>query len=399
MTDRHALLLDRAGEYADVTLANGRREYPRFFLMSLPGPMQLPARPKDLSPAFYGCYDWHSAVEMHWLLVRLLRLLPDAVPADQIRAVLDEHLTAEAIATEAAHIGEYGGGSRPYGWGWALTLTHELAAWDDPDARRWAAHMRPLADRFTNGFLSWLPKATYPVRQGSHGNSAFALHRTLGYARSLEDTALLDMITATALRWFGSDADYPGGWEPDGADFLSPALCEAVLMADLLPPAEFVPWLDRFLPALADERPASLFTPAVVSDDTDGQIAHLHGLNLSRAWCWRRLAEALPAHDPRIPPMHAAAERHAEPELDKAGGTDYMVEHWLACYAVLYLTLGLPLCGPCMLACESATWNGPSRSTPPPTPGRAEPGRTQIETQRSPVNELRGPACRVRWML
>jgi len=338
MADRHALLLGLAGEFARVTLTNVRREYPRDFRMALSRPMPLPSRPRELNPAFYGCYDWHSAVEMHWLLVRLLRVVPNAVPADEIRAVLDEHLTAHAIAAEAAHIAEYGGGSRPYGWSWALALTHELAGWDDRDGRRWAAHMRPLADLFTTRLVAWLPKATYPIRQGAHFNGAFGLHRALGYARSLADAALLDTITATARRWFGSDADYPGDWEPDGADFLSPALCEAVLMADLLPGGEFVPWLDRFLPALADERPAALFTPAVVSDDTDGQIAHLHGLNLSRAWCWRRLAETLPTGDPRVPPMHKAAERHAEPELGKASGTDYMVEHWLACYAVLYLT-------------------------------------------------------------
>jgi hypothetical protein len=338
MTDRRALLLDRADDFARVTLANVHREYPHILWMQLQEPTVLPSRPRELNPAFYGCYDWHSAVEMHWLLVRLLRVAPDAVPASEIRAALDEHLTADAIATEAAHIGKYGGGSRPYGWGWALALTHELASWDDPDARRWAAHMAPLADLFTTGFSAWLPKANYPIRQGAHYNGAFGLHRALGYARSLTDTTLLDTITAAARRWFGSDADYPGGWEPSGADFLSPALCEAVLMADLLTADEFIPWLGRFLPGLADEQPTALFTPAVVSDDSDGQIAHLHGLNLSRAWCWRRLAETLPADDPRVPPMYAAAERHAGPGLGKASGTDYMVEHWLACYAVLYLT-------------------------------------------------------------
>jgi hypothetical protein len=275
---------------------------------------------------------------MHWLLVRLLRVAPDAVPADEIRAVLDEHLTAAAIATEAATIGTYGGGSRPYGWSWALTLTHELATWDDPDAARWAASMRPLAELFTTKFQAWLPKATYPVRQGAHFNDAFGLQRSLAYARSRPDTGLLDTITDTALRWFGRDVDYPGDWEPDGADFLSPALCEAVLMADLLPAGEFRPWFDRFLPGITDGKPGSLLTPAIVSDDRDSQIAHLHGLNLSRAWCWRRLAESLPAGDPRVPVMLATASAHAEPELDHASGTDYMVEHWLACYAVLYLS-------------------------------------------------------------
>lgn len=338
MTDRHALLLARADEFARVTLTNVRREYPRDFRMSLDGPITLPSRPRDINPAFYGCFDWHSAVEMHWLLVRLLRTIPDAVPATEIRAVLDEHLAEDAIVIETATISTYGGGSRPYGWGWALTLTDELSTWDDPDALRWAANLRPLAEMFTERFLSWLPKATYPIRQGAHFNGAFGLQRCLAYARSLPDTALLDVITDTAMRWFGRDADYPGDWEPDGADFLSPALCEAVLMADLLPADEFRAWFDRFLPGLADGKPEQLLTPAIVSDDNDGQIAHLHGLNLSRAWCWRRLAARLPAGDPRVPIMLAAASAHAEPELDQASGTDYMVEHWLACYAVLYLS-------------------------------------------------------------
>ncbi|HEY3609662.1 MAG TPA: DUF2891 domain-containing protein [Pseudonocardiaceae bacterium] len=328
------LLLDRADEFARVTLTNVRREFPHDFRMVQRQPGGLPDRPSDLHPAFYGCFDWHSCVEMHWLLVRLLRVVPDAVPAAEIRAVLDAHLTKAALATEAETFRTHGGGSRPYGWSWALALTHELATWDDPDAQRWAAAMRPLADALTSAFLAWLPKATYPIRQGAHFNGAFGLSRALDYARWHPDRTLLDTITETALRWFGADTDYPGGWEPDGADFLSPALCEAELMANLLPSAEFVSWFDRFLPDI----PAALRTPAVISDDSDGQIAHLHGLNLSRAWCWRRLAESLPAGDPRVPIMLATASAHAEPELDQASGTDYMVEHWLACYAVLYLS-------------------------------------------------------------
>jgi hypothetical protein len=184
---------------------------------------------------------------------------------------------------------------------------------------------------FVEAFTHWLPRATYPIRQGAHANGAFGLSRSLGYARLRAadgDPALLDAITDAARRWYGTDTDYPGDWEPDGADFLSPALAEAELMVNLLPSADFGLWLERFLPGIADRKP----------DDTDGQIAHLHGLNLSRAWCWRRLAEALPAEDSRVAVMLAAAAEHGEPELDRASGTDYMVEHWLACYAVLYLT-------------------------------------------------------------
>jgi hypothetical protein len=339
--DQIDVLTERAAEFARTTLVNIRREFPNGVHWEMRQPGDFPQRPRDVHPAFYGCYDWHSCVEMHWLLVRLLRVVPDAVPAEEIRAALDEHLTATALATEATTFRARGGHSRPYGWAWALTLVHELATWDDPDARRWAANALPLADAFTEAFLRWLPRATYPIRQGAHFNGAFGLSRTLAYARwraAAGEQALLDAVAEAARRWFGTDVDYPAEWEPDGADFLSPALCEAELMANLLPAADFGPWLTRFLPGVEDGRPAALCTPAVVSDDTDGQIAHLHGLNLSRAWCWRRLAETLPADDPRVPVMLATAAAHAKPELDRVSGADYMVEHWLACYAVLYLT-------------------------------------------------------------
>lgn len=338
---RRELLLARADEFARVTLTNVRKEFPNDLRSVMREPGDFPNRPKDIHPAFYGCFDWHSCVEMHWLLVRLLRVAPDAVPGAEIRAVLDEHLTPENLATEAATFRARGGGSRPYGWSWALTLIHELATWDDPDARRWAANAEPLGDAFAEAFCRWLPRATYPIRQGAHFNGAFGLSRSLAYARLRADNgdpALRDAITDAAQRWFATDTDYPGDWEPDGADFLSPALTEAELMLNLLPANEFSLWLDRFLPDIADHKPVALFTPAIVSDDSDGQIAHLHGLNLSRAWCWRRLAESLPADDPRVPAMLDTAVAHAEPELNKTSGTDYMVEHWLACYAVLYLS-------------------------------------------------------------
>ena len=186
--------------------------------------------------------------------------------------------------------------------------------------------------------MGWLPKATYPIRVGVHANSSFALSRALPWARLQAATSLpepAEVIEQTASRWYGADTDYPGGWEPSGHDFLSPALAEAELMARLLPPDHFLPWLGAFLPGLAAGEPAALFTPAVVSDSSDGQIAHLHGLNLSRAWCWRRLAETLPADDPRVPVCAAAARTHAEASLPHVVADDYMVTHWLAAYAVL----------------------------------------------------------------
>ena len=335
---RRALLGQRAAEFAQVTVKNVRAEFPSDIRSVMRAPGDFPNRPRDLYPAFYGCFDWHSAVEMHWLLVRLLRVVPELVPGDEIRAVLREHLSAAALAGEAETFRTSGGRARPYGWGWALRLAHELSSWDDPEAQAFAANMTPLAEVIGAAFVRWLPRATYPIRQGAHQNSAFGLSLALPFARSAADGHLLAEITDAAFRWFLADTDYPGDWEPSGSDFLSPALTEAELMARLLPAGEFLAWFNGFLPGVAEDKPGALFTPAHVSDDTDGQIAHLHGLNLSRAWCWRRLAETLPADDPRAPRMLDAAIRHAEPELDAVSGGDYMVEHWLACYAVLYLT-------------------------------------------------------------
>jgi hypothetical protein len=338
---RGDVLRARAAEFTDVTLTNIRREFPNDVRVTMRRPGDFPHRPKDIHPAFYGCLDWHSCIEMHWLLVRLLRTMPDALPAQAVRAALDEHLTAAALVTETATFRTNGGLARPYGWGWALTLLHELATWDDEDGQRWAANAAPFGAAVAAAFTRWLPKATYPIRRGVHQNGAFGLSRSLAAARLLADQgepALLAALTEAAHRWFGTDARYPAEWEPDGADFLSPALCEAELMATLLPQAEFGGWLDRFLPGIADGDPATLFTPVTPTDDTDGQLAHLHGLNLSRAWCWLRLAAALPADDPRRPVMLDSAADHADRELDHVGGGDYLVEHWLAAYAVLYLS-------------------------------------------------------------
>ena len=328
-----------AGGYARLALENIGREFPNHLFVLMTGPGDFPYRPRDRTPVFFGSFDWHSCVEMHWVLVRLLKVAADAVPAAEIRAALDGQFTAQGLRAEAEFMAVSGSGQRPYGWGWALTLAHELAAWDqDSDARRWAVAMEPLASVLTDNFLRWLPKATYPVRVGLHANSSFGLSRALPYARMQAASGrpeLAQAINDAAQRWYARDADYPGGWEPSGHDFLSPALAEAELMAQLMPPDEFAGWLQAFLPGLVCGEPASLFIPAVVSDSSDGQIAHLHGLNLSRAWCWRRLAETLPAGDPRIPVCVQAVQRHAEASLPHVIGDDYMVGHWLAAYAVL----------------------------------------------------------------
>jgi hypothetical protein len=308
--------------------------------MTAPG--DFPFRPKARTPAFYGSYDWHSCVEMHWLLLRLLRIAEDVIPAKQIRSVLNAHFRPVALAAEKEFIASRNGlGERPYGWGWALALVHESQALGDPEGKKWATALQPFADAVTGCFLNWLPKATYPVRYGVHANSAFGMARAWDYAQARAETgdaALLEAITAKAYAWFGGDTMYPAAWEPSGQDFLSPALAEAELMARVFPPEEFGIWLSVFLPGIAGGEPATLFTPAVVSDPADGAIAHLHGLNASRAWGWRRIAEALPDGDPRIESAVAAARTHAGAALPHVVGDDYNVEHWLACYAVLMLS-------------------------------------------------------------
>ncbi len=342
MDDWTRVLHDEAASYARVALANIRREFPSGVYHTMKAPGDFPYRPRARSPVFYGSFDWHSCVEMHWLLVRLLRVAPDAVPADEIRTALGAHFERLALAAEEQFItSPDGAAQRPYGWGWALALMHETAGWDDQHGRKWATAMMPLADKISGLFQYWLPRATYPVRHGVHRNSAFALSRALPYARdraSAGSSGLLAAITGQAHLWFGRDMLYPGSWEPSGEDFLSPALTEAELMAQVLQREEFTQWLSVFLPGIEHGEPATLFTPVAVSDSSDGHFAHLHGLNASRAWCWRRVAESLPEGDARIGPALAASRAHGEAALPHVVGDDYMVEHWLAAYAVLMLS-------------------------------------------------------------
>ena len=341
-TECRNILHEQAAAYARLALTNIGREFPSLLIRMMTGPGDFPHRPADRTPVFYGSLDWHSCVEMHWLLVRLLRLAAPAVPADEIRAALDAQFTAEKAAAEARFVASDDGRfERPYGWAWALALVHEIASLDDAAARRWLAAIAPLADALTKGFLDWLPKATYPVRSGVHPNSAFSFSMALPFAARQAQAGrpeLAAAIEAKALDWFEADEDYPGRYEPSGSDFLSPALTEAELMSRLLAQPEFAAWLAGFLPGIADGEPAELFTAVVVSDASDGGIAHLHGLNASRAYCWRRIAESLPEGDLRIEPALVAARTHLAAALPHVIGDDYMVEHWLAAYAVLALS-------------------------------------------------------------
>jgi hypothetical protein len=327
----------RAEGYARLALANIEREFPHSEGLYQSERRTVP-RPRELHPAFYGSLDWHSCVEMHWVLARLLRLVPERVPETEARAALETHLSAEALAAEARFFADPDNRSaeRPYGWGWALRLASELSALDDRDGSRWGGNMQPLVDVVVEGLIEWLPKLTYPLRYGLHANPAFAFSIALPFVE--RHARLSEAVQEAATRWYLEDADYPAAWEPSAFDFLSPALAEAVLMASLLD--DFPGWLDRFLPGIANGEPATLFTPAEVSDPNDGHIAHLHGLNLSRAWCFRGLAAALPAVDTRAAVMLDAAQRHAAASLDQAVGSNYHLEHWLPAYALLYLGEG-----------------------------------------------------------
>jgi len=340
---RHELLQEHATDYVDVAIRNIQREFPHMPYFVATGPGQHPGH-RELHPAFFGCFDWHSCVEMYWGAIRLMRLFPDAVDDRKVRRVISSLLTPEHIATEIAFFTNPNHGSleRPYGWSWLLTLMHELEHWEgDTDADRWGVTLRPLADVLAQKLIAWLPKLTYPQRIGMHANTAFGLLRSLDFAESRAeegDTRLQDAIQKATHRFFGRDRDYPAHYEPSGADFLSAALVEAELMSRLMARDEFATWLEGFLPGLEGGQPASLFMPVTVSDESDGQIAHLAGLNLSRGASFVAITERLPADDHRVPHLLDAAERHGAASLPSVSGSEYMVEHWLAAYATLLLS-------------------------------------------------------------
>jgi hypothetical protein len=324
----------RALGFARIALGHIRREYPNKPGHVLAGPQDA-RTPRELHPIFYGSYDWHSCVHGYWMLATLLRRYPGFEAAANIRALFDAQFTPEKVAGECAYLAAptARGFERPYGWGWLLKLAAELALLDDP---RWSRTLAPLAEIFAQRFCEFLPLATYPVRVGTHFNTAFGLRMAADYAAAMRDDSLAKQLRETAWRWYGGDSDCPAWGEPGGDDFQSPTLIEAECMRRLLPLDAFLPWFDRFLPRIADKEPATLFTPATVADRTDGKIAHLDGLNLSRAWCWRALAGALPEGDVRRVVASEAAGAHLGAGLPHIA-SDYMGEHWLASFAVLAL--------------------------------------------------------------
>jgi len=322
-----------ASQFARLALGHVGREYPNKMDHVLAGPEDVRG-PSDLHPIYFGSFDWHSCVHGYWTLATVLRLHPDIPEAAAIRALFDDSFTAEKVAAETAYLARptSRGFERPYGWGWLLKLQAELLAHDAP----WAATHRPLAEAFAQRFRDFLPIATYPIRTGVHSSTSFAIALASDYARAVDDDALLALFAGKVRDWHAGDRDAQA-WEPSGDDFLSPTLMTAECLRRLLPEREFAAWFADYLPRAEQQDPTSLFTPAAPSDRTDGKIAHLDGLNLSRAWCWRNLAATLPTDHPARPVIAEAAQRHLDASLPHVAG-DYMGEHWLASFALLALT-------------------------------------------------------------
>ena len=326
---KHHLTPETANRFAEIALGHVTREYPHKLDHVMEGPEDV-LGPRELHPIFFGSFDWHSCVHGYWLLLRTLRQHPDMPSSARIRALADEMFAPDKVAGELAYLDRaYAGGfERPYGWAWLLMLHAEAQRHD----AAWAGDLAPLAEAFAERFKVYLPKLTYPIRTGAHYNSAFASILALDWAEA-NDAELAELIRARTVHYYGADRDCPG-WEPAGDDFLSSALTEALLMRRVLPPADFRLWFDAFLPDLAVGEPRSLFRPAFVSDRSDGKIAHLDGVNLSRAWCWRGLASALDLELADL--ARRTSDEHLDASLPYVAG-DYMGEHWLATFALLAL--------------------------------------------------------------
>lgn len=332
----HRLDAATAALFARTALGHVTREFPNKMDHVMAGPADVKG-PRALHPVFFGSFDWHSCVHGWWTLFTVYRLHPDMAEAPAVRTLADELFTPANVAVETAYLAraESRGFERPYGWGWLLMLAAELQRHDSDEGRRWAEALRPLAEAFAQRFRDFLPLATYPVRVGTHFNTAFALRLALDWAEGEGDAGLAALIRDKAQTWHGGDRDCQA-WEPSQDEFLSPALMEAELMRRVLGAETFEGWLADFLPRLAAREPATLFAPPSVSDRSDGKIAHLDGLSLSRAWCWRGIASALPAGDPRAVVAREAANTHLGAALPHVTG-DYMGEHWLASFALLAL--------------------------------------------------------------
>jgi Protein of unknown function (DUF2891) len=318
----------QAARFAALALDCVHKPYPNKIAHSLNSDADVKP-PRELTPAFYGCYDWHSSVHGHWLLIRLARLFPQAPFAAEARRAVARSLTPANIAQEVIYLNEPGRNTfeRPYGLAWLLQLAAELKEFDDPEARQWSAALRPLEQSVTARVAEWLPKLQHPIRTGEHNNTAFSMGLMLDYARVSGNTEFGKVVESRVGEYYLKDRNCPLAYEPSGEDFLSPCLAEADVVRRILPPAEFARWLTAFLPRVDLE-------PTQVSDVTDGKAYHLAGLNLSRAWMLEGIVAKLPAADPRRKPLTALAAKLRATGLESIKGEHYEGGHWLGSFAV-----------------------------------------------------------------
>jgi hypothetical protein len=298
-------------------------------------------RPRDIFPTFYGCFDWHSSVHGHWLLVRLLRVGPqDAVWRDQAISKLSQNFTKEKLQGEVANFARPARGSweRPYGLAWYLQLTTELRQWNTPQANLWLKTLQPLEADIAQSLKQWLPKLAYPIRLGTHNQSAFAFGLMLDWAREANDAEMEQLIIERSLAFHLKDVSCPLAYEPSGEDFLSPCLMEADLMRRIMPTPEFADWLTAFLPSIPNDGSGTWLTPGIVKDVSDGKLVHLDGVNSSRAWNLYNIARALPKNDNREASLVAAAKIHADTGVAAVSDQHYSGSHWLASFATYLMT-------------------------------------------------------------
>lgn len=328
-----------AERFANLALACVHKEYPNHISHTLNSDADA-APPRKLTPAFYGCYDWHSSVHGHWLLVRLVRTFPDAPFVQAAREALRQSLTAENIVQEASYLRAEGRSSfeRPYGLAWLLQLASELREWDDPQAREMASNLHPLEEAALERLNNWLPKLSHPVRIGEHDQTAFALGLILDYAHGNGDQKFAELVVSRTKQFYLSDKNCPLAYEPSGEDFLSPCLAEADLMRRVLPSQEFARWLRTFMPQISTSGTNKWLQPVVSPDPSDPKLAHLDGLNLSRAWMLEGIAAGLPKTDKRLASIMATAEAHNKAGLAAVTGEHYEGGHWLGSFAVYLVT-------------------------------------------------------------
>lgn len=328
-----------AEQIAGMVLSAVAREYPNKILHALSSDADV-APPRELTPAFFGCYDWHSAVHGHWTLVRLIRTFPTAPFASPARAALERSLSATKLEGERRYLEhpDHASFEVPYGMGWLLTLHRELCEWEDADARRWCALLAPLAELAGQRVLGYLSRLPFPVRSGEHSQTAFGAALFLDWAHGTGQSERARLAGERVRALYATDSAGPLHLEPSGYDFLSPCLAEADLLRRILPPPAFAAWLGGFLPGIPLDGGDAWLPVGVVTDPSDGKLAHLDGLNLSRAWMLEGIAGGLPPADPRVAALRAAAATHARSGVASVTGAHYEGGHWLGSFATYLLT-------------------------------------------------------------